>query len=293
MKKTAPMSLHQLKKVPAKPAQKSQKTTLFEPIVQLYPVENIQFLLFNGPDMISAHLRTGKYWEHFLIQILQHFLGRMQKPVFVDIGANLGSISIPIGKFIQPKQGKVISFEAQRGVFYQLCGNIFANNLVNTCTAYNIAIGHIESEIDIPILDLSHETNVGSLSLDAEIRQEQSLLSTTVDQFEKVSLKTIDSLNLPHASLIKIDVEGLELEVLQGAKNWIESSNYPPIFFEVWGDYMKNQISKREMLMDFVCNTLGYETILQGELCIAQHPSNKYVEITLAENNSLSMKFLK
>jgi FkbM family methyltransferase len=46
-----------------------------------------------------------------------------------------------------------------------------------------------------------------------------------------VSITLLDSLNLPPADFIKIDVEGFELEVLQGGKQYIQSS-YPLIVME-------------------------------------------------------------
>ena len=70
-------------------------------------------------------------------------------------------------------------------------------------------------------------------------------------------MQPIDHLKLPHTSLIKIDVEGLELEVLEGAQNYIAASNPTPIFFEVWGDYMKDLIPKRKKLMAFVQQTVN------------------------------------
>ena len=291
MKKPA-MSLDQLKPNHSK-TQAAQPRPTPPSAVALYPVHDLQFLLFNGPDMISRQLRTGQYWESTTLEILKNFLLNLESPVFIDIGANIGSITIPIGKFIQKKNGKVISFEAQRGVYYQLCGNIFSNQLIQTCTAHHIAIGNIDSSIQVPQLDLSVEANVGSLSLDADIRRQQNTLSTKPEIFENVRLVKIDSLDLPAASMIKIDVEGLELEVLQGAQKYIESSNYPPLFFEIWGDYMKELIPKREQLMSFIKDTLGYQTTILGELCIAQHPQNQYFNIVIDKQKSLVMTRLK
>lgn len=51
-------------------------------------MDDIQFLLTHGPDMISRELRAGKLWEQVTIQILQNFLLNIEKPIFIDIGAN-------------------------------------------------------------------------------------------------------------------------------------------------------------------------------------------------------------
>lgn len=212
--------------------------------VQLYPVQNIQFLLTQGNDLISTHLRTGHLWENFTIDLISLFCKQMNQPIFVDIGANLGAISVPIGKFLQDKQGQVHSIEAQRSVFYQLCGNLFANNLSQHCFTYHTAVSDTIGSIQIPVLN-SHTThNIGGLSLDETIRQEQGW-NNQFDQYETVPLTTLDSMNLPLASIIKIDVEGMELEVIRGGLGWLTRSQFPPILFEVWGDYMKAQIAKR------------------------------------------------
>lgn len=243
----------------------------------LFQVQNVQFLLEQGPDMINRHLRGGQYWESLLLTILTHFLSKMPQAVFIDIGANLGAITIPIGHYLQGRQGKVVSIEAQRSVYYQLCGNIFANRLTSVCTAYHVAVSDKNGEIDVPVLDVTREHNLGSLSLDKQIRSEQGTLSTQITEFETVKLSKLDAMDLPLASIIKIDVEGLELEVLRGGLGWIKNSGNPPILFEVWGDYMKNQISKREQLFEFIKTKLGYQWFIIGELCIAQHPDNQYI----------------
>ncbi|WP_227542889.1 FkbM family methyltransferase [Acinetobacter chinensis] len=290
MNKTAPMSLNQLKKPPSKPV---AQATPPKAEVKLYHVENVQFLLFNGKDMISRQLRSGQLWDSPLIEIIKHFLTNIEKPVVLDIGANLGAITIPVGLYVQKKQGQVISFEAQRGVYYQLCGNIFSNQLIDTCTAYNIAIGNISGSIQVPVLDLAHEGNIGALSLDENIRRQQNLITSTISQFDSVSLQPIDSFNFTKIDLLKIDVEGLELEVLEGSIHTLKNCGFPPLFFEVWGDYMKELIPKRTELMNFVQQRLGYKTVMYGELCIAQHPDNQIFEISYSKAAGLSMTRLK
>lgn len=100
-----------------------------------------------------------------------------------------------------------------------------------------------------------------------------------VNSMESVKIMTLDDLQLPFAHLIKIDVEGLELEVLKGGKNWIKQSKRPPILLEVWGDYMKDMIPKKKALFNFLEVELGYKIYIKGELCICQHPENIIIPI--------------
>ncbi|KEY57849.1 FkbM family methyltransferase [Serratia sp. DD3] len=255
--------------------QNQEKT---DSLLSFYRVGDVNFLLTAGPDMINEHLREGKIWEPATLQISQLLIEGIEKPVIVDIGANIGAYAVPMGKSILAQKGKLFAFEPQRQVFYQLCANLLNNNLSN-CFAYQMAIGDVDGEIEVPVLDILTEKNLGALSLDANIRMQQNILSSTIEEYEQVKISTLDSLSLPKANLVKVDVEGLELEVFKGARKWLVESGHPAILFEVWGDYMKDMIAKRNRLMNLMTRNLGYEVILFGELCIAQHPSNKRLEI--------------
>ncbi len=74
--------------------------------------------------------------------------------------------------------------------------------------------------------DYDHNQNPGSLSL---------LNNNIDDKYEKIkiNLKKLDDLNLQNISLIKIDVEGFELEALEGGKQTI-IQNKPVILIEIW-----------------------------------------------------------
>jgi hypothetical protein len=107
----------------------------------------------------------------------------------------------------------------------------------------------------------------------------QGTVSTLSQRSEAVAMRRLDGLGLPAASLVKIDVEGMELEVLEGAREWLSQSGHPPLLFEVWGDYLQGYREKKERLMRFVNETLGYAVELLGELAVAQHPERAMLRI--------------
>ena len=82
--------------------------------------------------------------------------------------------------------------------------NTALNSLVNVY-CWNAAVGQAPGELLVPVLDYGREFNFGGLSLEGRA------------EGERVPVVTIDGLNLPQCSLIKIDVEGMEKSVLEGA----------------------------------------------------------------------------
>ncbi len=201
----------------------------------------------------------------------------------LDIGANLGAFSVPIGRWLLERKGMIFAFEPQRVVYYQLCGNLFANGLRHVM-ARHCAVGDGSvSSIDVPQLDPQTDPNLGALSLDPNVLKWQrgSALGSGV---ESVPCIKLDDAGLPHAHLLKIDVEGMELEVLKGARSYIEASGWPVLMFEVWPESITPYAQKRKELLDFVAQELGYTSAHVGDLCIAQRPGFERIEIKVDGN---------
>lgn len=259
--------------------------------VLLKEVSSAQYLLTASPDMINSHLRQGKVWDASLLEISRLLLSHCESPVVVDVGANLGAYAVPMGQFLAPLGGRLYAFEPQRMVFYQLCANLFANRLAH-CHAFHLAVGAGAARVDVPLLDVATERNLGALSLDPAIRKIQGTLSSTIDRTEKVSMVSLSQLDLPPGDLVKIDVEGLELQVLQGAHHWLARSGYPPLLFEVWGDVVKGFDEHRRLLFEFVEKTMGYEVLRVGENCLAQHPQRKLVQMQRTDAKTVQLRLL-
>jgi FkbM family methyltransferase len=143
--------------------------------------------------------------------------------VIVDAGANIGLVSVPIAQEIKQRRGIVHAFEVQRMLFYALCGSAALNDLDNIFV-HNKALGASAGEVNAGQPDYARPQDFGLYSLNEPINDAPQ---------EKVPLVTIDSLNLPRLDFLKIDVEGMEPEVLRGATNAIEAFS-PWCWVEYW-----------------------------------------------------------
>jgi FkbM family methyltransferase len=258
------------------------------PRVNLIQCDQGDYLLFATRDAISTSLyQTGK-WEEHILQLSRVFLSGLDAPLVLDIGANLGAYAIPVARDILPHGGSVYAFEAQRIVYYQLCGNVFLNRLDNVHAVHQ-AVGNSDGFVDIPEMNYESNNNVGAFSLSKEFRDrldvQQHVKSTTCP----VPMVRLDSLVLPKSpSLLKIDVEGYEIHVLRGGANFLREHNFPPIIFEAWHtDWFKAQ---KQEIFDFL-TSLGYSISTIGMMeHVAQHERNAvHVEFVKNDNGSINL----
>ena len=178
----------------------------------------------------EALIKTGyPHIESELVKILSIVRLLPDKSVIVDAGANIGLVSVPIAKEVKAKSGVVHAFEVQRMMFYALCGSAALNDL-NNLHVHNKALGSSAGHVSAGQPDYGAPQDFGLYSL----------VDPAVSAFrEDVPMTAIDDLRLPRLDFLKIDVEGMELEVLRGARNAIR--DFMPW---CWVEYWKVDINR-------------------------------------------------
>jgi len=187
--------------------------------------------------------------------------------IFIDVGANMGLMSIFASKVLD-NNGIVYSFEPEPETFMILKKNIEIN-LIKNIRIYNIGLGEKKSK---SYIYTNPYAGRGSASLVKTLSQNDS------KRYE-VYIETLDNFILEHnvtdVKMLKIDVEGWELQVLKGAKYLLQSEWAPIICIE----YSKIQ-SSDEQLLDIYSYILSINDYVVYKLKRGKGMQSKLIKIT-------------
>lgn len=193
----------------------------------------------NNSNQVFDKIIQHGFPEIDLITWCVQFLNKHNS--FIDIGAHIGSYSFYLSKFCK----EVHSFECASKTQKWLWLGSELNEITNM-SIYNCALG--AEEVENANLYIKSSDGINS-SLILESKETESI---TV---EKVTIKTLDNFKFHNVGLIKIDVNGWELEVIQGSIKTLEKHNYPPILFQVSNN--AELIEKKNLLFNFI-SSLSY-----------------------------------
>lgn len=193
-----------------------------------------------GPMIINANDQyVGRSLEMYgswsqedidlIISLIDLLLKNKTCVTLYDVGANIGTHTVALSKKFGD-QIKIRSFEAQRQIYYLLCGNIAINGLDNV-TAHHAAVSDVSNNtmlIDLP--DYHLPNNFGALELIKTPRSDNRYM--TKQQSEMVTTMTIDQFD-DDIDFLKLDIEGMEHLALIGAQKTIARCR-PICFVEMW-----------------------------------------------------------
>ena len=191
-------------------------------------------------DCVLHAIINNHVWDNNLVQFVKSKV--LPDSVILDVGGNFGQMAVLFSKIA----GHVHVFEAEPFIYTTLVKNLSENNC-NNVTAHQVAVWH-ETGLDLfyPKADFNRFDSWGSYGIDPTAMDGQPIKSIT-----------IDSLNLPKVDLIKIDIQGSDLNAMKGAVNTI-SKFKPTIIFE-YEPLFNNQFNvKWEDYIVFIYN-IGYQ----------------------------------
>lgn len=190
---------------------------------------------------------------------------RPDHPHVIDGGSNMGSWTVPLAKANPDLEFH--TFEVQRFIYLINCGNMALNGLLNVYPNW-CGLGDSVGEIHIPVPDYSKTANYGAFEVQPPFVNSDCVLEYS-GKMDKVRITTIDSLDL-RPLFVKLDVEGMELDVVRGAIRTID--HHSPI---VWCESHKSDPTK--LLSFFESRYYGTSRALEGHwLFIPQWLQNNH-----------------
>lgn len=206
-------------------------------------------------DLLSLRLFIFGEDEPHLYKLLTLAVARSveKPPLFVDIGANLGTMSIRLSRYLGCES---VCFEPQPGLARLLTENAVRNSVANRIRVHQIALADEAGETPFFI----NPEHLGESSI-REIAHSQKIV---------VPVRRLDAVlaaeDWKRAAIVKVDVEGFEREVFLGASG-LFAIHRPPIVFEI----NQQALSERNVMPGEVANALrvvGYTEFHALEECL-------------------------
>jgi FkbM family methyltransferase len=184
------------------------------------------WMLFSGPFIGKCFELYGQYSESE-VSMMRNFVHGGD--TVIDVGANIGDLTLPLAQMVGDS-GSVYAFESQPQNFNVLCANLALNG-IRSVKPINAFVANSENV----------DTSGGAWGKYAYVS----------DRW-RTHFMSLDVLDLPSCSLIKVDVDGKELEVLKSGEMLIERHR-PVLYFE-------NDVRKASAdLLGFALEMLGYD----------------------------------
>ena len=170
----------------------------------------------------------------------------------IDVGVYRGVYSYEMSKYSE----KVHSFEPNPIIFKYIEKNL--KKFIKNIHLYNFALSNQSKTINLKIPIRNSNSNKEIFEEYYEMGRATIHNENNFENYEnfKIKTKTIDELSFDNKiSFIKIDVEGHELEVIEGAKNTIKNDK-PILLVEIEKQYTKKEVAET---INFI-NSLGYKS---------------------------------
>ena len=221
---------------------------LDENYIEKNNVRNKIINYIKNDNCIGRFIRDGLYWEEWMFQYIQQ--NYIENTNIIDLGGNIGTTTLLMSEVLS-NNCKIFTFEPIYSDI--LFKNILDNNLTDKVVIYPYGVGNEIKTLKIKPINLSDNINFGGISI-------INSLEDKCDSY-KIDIVPVDYFNFENISLIKIDVEHMEIEVIEGCLNLIKICK-PTVIIET---YQLNKFKQSDVFKKLM--TLGYEMDIIPEGC--------------------------
>lgn len=214
----------------------------------IYFGNDLKIKLNNLKEIFQANIFLSQEYNDGAVNFIRKRLREGDNAI--DVGANIGCITLQMAQLVG-NTGKIIAIEADMSNFSMLKENIQLNNFKNVDAINNAVADCDNKEIKLFIT----RDNIGMNSM---FYRDGILSKESFTILKTITLDSIlESYDLRNIILIKIDVEGMEMDVMTGAKQTIKK--YRPILvIEVSAELLNYYGLTVKNFKENICS-FGYE----------------------------------
>lgn len=225
-------------------------------------LRNKQISTFDNDNPVTNTLSMGKYWDEENYVIFSKY--RRQHTDFIDAGAYIGTASLLMYDILKDNNENQLIHAFEPINHYCTEKNIIDNNVSSFIKLYKVGLGSencslnrwSNEPIGLPGSSIVHLNGLPN-------NLEKKKITDLIVENGEIDIRTLDSYNFANIGFIKLDCEGMELDILNGSKETIINNNFPPLFIEIWGqDGWRNDVEYYKQdykndIFNFLL-TLGY-----------------------------------
>lgn len=188
---------------------------------------------YKNDALASSSIEKNKYWNPHILKFVNIYMTMYNIENIIDVGSNIGINTIYYSELIKNK-GIIFAYEGQKQNYELLKKNV-ENNKIRNILMYNLVCDCVEVKVKMPILNTNENINMGDIT--------PNIMIINTIGYNEIETVILDNIKFPKISIMIIDVQGWEINVLNGSLNLIDK--YKPLIIIEIEDYQLSKNSKK------------------------------------------------
>uniref|UniRef100_A0A6C0LDY6 Methyltransferase FkbM domain-containing protein n=1 Tax=viral metagenome TaxID=1070528 RepID=A0A6C0LDY6_9ZZZZ len=207
-------------------------------------IRNKHISYLKTDECIGSNIRNGIYWELWMLKYFQE--NYITNTNMIDLGGNIGTSTLLMSEVLS-NNCKIFTFEP----IYDdiLFKNIIDNNLNDKIELYPYGVGNKQEILKMKKVIFNSNINFGAMSIIHNLENNDDSL--------EINIVPLDYFKFENVSVIKIDVEAMEIQVLEGSYELIKCCK-PTIIIETYqiDEFKESEIFKKLIDLGYNINPI-------------------------------------